>query len=257
VYPDPEWSDRGGGGSGEPARPAGAPATGPGPGRATPGPGEGAEAPPARADHLRFVSHEIRNPLTAALWSAEILARLPADERGGARGEKLARTCLRSLQRLRRLTEDHFLAERLDARGYPIAVEAARVADLLPPDPASAGAARLDADVPSDLVAAVDPVLASRALEGAVLAAAREGGAVRVEARSRRGVVRVRVTGAPPLPGAMRDPGPGTSSEPRGAGLALGTARRAAAATGGALRVEGGSFVLELPEAPGTGSAGP
>ena len=223
---------------------------GAGPGPAASG---GADAPTGRADHLRFVSHEIRNPLAAALWSAEILARLTPDERGGARGEKLARTCLRALQRLRRLTEDHLLSERLDARGFPVAVEVIPVADLLPEDPGALGAARLDADLPDRLAVAADPVLARRALEAAVLAAAREGGAVRVEARARRGVVQLRVAGAPPRPAALRDPGRADPSDPRGAALSLGSARRAAAATGGALRVEGGAFLLDLPEAPGAG----
>jgi signal transduction histidine kinase len=213
----------------------------------------GTDAPTGRADHLRFVSHEIRNPLAAALWSAEILARLTPEERGGARGEKLARTCLRALQRLRRLTEDHLLSERLDASGFPVAVEVIPVADLLPEDPGALGAARLDAVLPDRLAVAADPVLARRALEAAVLAAAREGGAVRVEARARRGVGQLRVAGAPPRPAALRDPGRADPSDPRGAALSLGSARRAAAATGGALRVEGDAFLLDLPEAPAAG----
>jgi signal transduction histidine kinase len=222
-------------------------------GREDGGTGVGAGPPTSRADHIRFVSHEIRNPLAAALWSAEILARLSPEDRGGARGDKLARTCLRALQRLRRLTEDHFLSERLDARGFPVAAEVTPLAELLPGDAGSLGVAQLDADLPAGLAVVADPVLARRALEAVVLAAAREGGAVRVEGLARRGVVQVRVAGAPPRPGALRDPGRGDPSDPRGAALSLGSARRAAAATGGALRIEGGAFVLELPEAPGPG----
>jgi signal transduction histidine kinase len=213
----------------------------------------GEEQAPTRGDHLRFVSHEIRNPLAAALWSAELLARLGPEERGGARGEKLARTCLRALQRLRRLTEDHLLSERLDARGFPVALEAIPAAELLPEEPAALGADRLEVDLAPGIAVAADPVLARRALEAAVLAAAREGGVVRVEGSVRRGVVRLRVTGAPPRPAALRDPGRGDPSDPRGAALSLGAARRAAAATGGTLRVEAGAFLLELPEASAAG----
>ena len=70
-----------------------------------------------RGDHLGFVAHEVRNPLSTALWSAELLARMTPEERGGARGEKLTAMCLRSLGRVRQLVEDHFLCERLDAGG--------------------------------------------------------------------------------------------------------------------------------------------
>src|SRR5512142_2166772 len=77
----------------------------------------------ARSGHLGFVAHELRNPLSTALWSAELLTRMAAEERGGARGEKLTAMCLRSLGRVRQLIEDHFLSERLDVGGIPIRPE--------------------------------------------------------------------------------------------------------------------------------------
>jgi len=72
-----------------------------------------------RGDYLGFVAHEVRNPLSTALWSAELLARMAPEERAGARGEKLTQMCLRSLGRVRQLVEDHFLCERLDVNGIP------------------------------------------------------------------------------------------------------------------------------------------
>jgi len=107
----------------------------------------------ARGDHLGFVAHEVRNPLSTALWSAELLARMNAEERGGGRGEKLTAMCLRSLGRVRQLIEDHFLCERLDARGIPSRPEAVplhplleeiagrRFLDLSAPEPAAGGTA--------------------------------------------------------------------------------------------------------------------
>src|SRR5512138_522027 len=76
-----------------------------------------------RGAFLGFVAHEVRNPLSTALWSAELLARLSAEERGGARGEKLVGMCLRSISRVRQLVEDHFLCERLDSGGIPVRAE--------------------------------------------------------------------------------------------------------------------------------------
>src|SRR6266545_1024788 len=89
------------------------------------------EAAAQRGGFLGFVAHEMRNPLATALWSAELLARLSPEERGGARGEKLAGMALRALQRLRYLVEDHFLAERLDAEGIPLRLEQIAVADAV------------------------------------------------------------------------------------------------------------------------------
>ena len=77
------------------------------------------DAEAARPGHLGFVAHEIRNPLSTALWTAEMLARMTAADRGGARGEKLSAMCLRSVARVRQLIEDHLLCERLDAGTPP------------------------------------------------------------------------------------------------------------------------------------------
>ena len=80
-----------------------------------------------RGGFLGFVAHEIRNPLSTALWSAELLTRMSASDRGGPRGEKLSAMALRSIARVRRLVEDHFLCERLDAGGIPLRAEPIRL----------------------------------------------------------------------------------------------------------------------------------
>jgi K+-sensing histidine kinase KdpD len=208
-----------------------------------------------RARHLRFVAHEMRNPLAAALWSAELLASLAPDERGGARGEKLARMSLRALRRLRRLAEDHLLAERLDAGGLPLHPEAVAASDLLPNDLAELGASRVDLELEAGLSVVADPGLARRALEGVLLAGARGGSGVRLRASRREGEAVFAVSGAHCSSSDLDDPRTG-GADPRGASLALGAARRAAQALGGSLRVEGGDLVLRLPAAdpvPGPG----
>jgi len=74
-------------------------------------------APPeaSRPSHLGFVAHEIRNPMSTALWTAELLGRMSPAERAGDRGDKLTSLCFRSLTKVRLLVEDHLLCERLDA----------------------------------------------------------------------------------------------------------------------------------------------
>ena len=76
-----------------------------------------------RSGYLGFVAHEVRNPLSTALWTAELLTRMSPEERGGARGDKLSAMCLRSLSRVRQIVEDHFLCERLDVAGIPVRAE--------------------------------------------------------------------------------------------------------------------------------------
>lgn len=202
-----------------------------------------------RPSHLSFVAHEIRNPLSTALWTAELLVRLTPEERGGARGEKLAGICLRSVGRVRLLVEDHLLCERLDAGSYPVHAEPVPLGEILEAVrgrwPAQDGALTL---LPEEgLVALADRGLLERAVE-AVLAAAGEGGApVRVEAALRGGRLEVRAVGAPPA--SLADPGRGAPSDQRGRALALPMARRVAAALGGALEIAGEGYLLSIPAA--------
>jgi signal transduction histidine kinase len=202
-----------------------------------------------RPSHLSYVAHEIRNPLSTALWTSELLARLSPAERGGARGEKLAGICLRSVGRVRLLIEDHLLCERLDAGGYPIRVEAVALSELLAGLqarwPAGGGALTLPAD--EGLAALADRGLLERAMEGLLAVAAEGAAAVRVTAAAVHGRLEIRVNGAPPA--LLADPGRGAPSEQRGRSLALPMARRVALALGGALTVADEGYILAIPAA--------
>jgi signal transduction histidine kinase len=205
----------------------------------------------SRASHLGFVAHEIRNPLSTALWTAELLGRMEASERAGQRGEKLAGMCLRSLQRVRNLVEDHLLAERLDTGLYPVRPEPTTLVDAVV---ASEGR-RGSAEQPMELsIAPGLTVLADRALLGrlidSLLDVARQGvSAIRVAGASADGEASLTVRGALADPRLLDDPLKGASSDTRGRSLALPAARRIAVRMGGRLEVMDGAWVLTLPEA--------
>jgi hypothetical protein len=207
------------------------------------------DAPGDRGSRLAYVAHEVRNPLSTALWSAELLARLSAAERGGARGQKLVALCLRSLARLRTLVEDHFLAERLDAGGLPQEQEALvlaeRIREVAGRRPA--GSAALEVDVDEGLAVVVDRFLLDRILE-ALLAVAGGGDApVRVEGSRADGGVALRIWGTAPPPWGLDDPLRGAPPDASGRALSLPVARRAAEAVGGSLRIEEDGYLLRLP----------
>lgn len=205
-----------------------------------------------RGGHLGFVAHEIRNPLSTALWTAELLARMTAADRGGPRGEKLSAMCLRSIARVRQLVEDHLLTERLDAGGIPLRVEAQGLAEALAAiserRPADAAAVVIDVD--RALGVDADRSLLERILEALVSVAGAEGSPVTVSARAGKDEVVVVVGGGrPPDPGALADPVKGSPSDPTGRALALPLARRIAAVLGGALAAGEGGWWLTLPRA--------
>ncbi len=211
----------------------------------------GAGGAQERGAFLGFVAHEVRNPLSTALWSAELLARLSAEERGGARGEKLTGMCMRSISRVRQLIEDHFLCERLDAGGLslkPEPVSAREIAETVLERRAKDQApVSLDLDDGVSLYA--DRPLLDRALDALVAAAERDAAPVRITMRADGPTVTVAVSGAPPLADALRDPTKGSPSDQRGRALALPLARRIAAALGGALEATPEGYALSVPRA--------
>lgn len=204
----------------------------------------------ARGDHLGFVAHEVRNPLSTALWSAELLARMPADERAGGRGEKLTQMCLRSLGRVRQLIEDHFLCERLDAHGIPTRAEPVPLRALIEEIAGrrTLELASLELQIAPELAASADRTLLDRAVEAMLASAGRDGAAVRVEAaEARAGRLELRVEGAALGPDALDDPRKGSQGDPKGRSLALPMARRIAEVLGGSLALDGGKLVLSVP----------
>lgn len=205
----------------------------------------------SRGGHLGFVAHEIRNPLSTALWTAELLARMAAAERGGPRGDKLSAMCLRSVSRVRQLIEDHFLSERLDIGGLPLRPEPLAIGQAVDavverrsPD-AGPVAAQLD---PALLVDA-DRTLLERAVDALVAVAGAERTPVSVTARATDREVVVTIAGRAADPSALADPVKGAPSDPTGRALAVPLARRIASALGGALAAEEGGWRLTLPRA--------
>jgi len=219
-----------------------------------PGPGQGpsVRSREARGGHLGFVAHEIRNPLSTALWTAELLARMSMEERGGARGEKLSAMCLRSVARVRQLIEDHFLSERLDIGGLPLRVEAIGVKEAVeavierrPSDAGPASSSQLDASLGVE----ADRTLLERAVESLVAVAGSERTPVVVTARATEREVELSFAGRPVDAAALEDPLKGAPSDPTGRALAMPLARRIATALGGALAAGEGGWRLTLPRA--------
>ncbi len=199
-----------------------------------------------RGLHLGFVAHEFRNPLSTALWSAELLARLRPEERAGERGGKLAKLMARALGRVQLLMEDHLLCERLDAGGYLLRLGPIDVAALL-----RAVLERLALEpVPElrlapGLAARGDRALLERAVEGVLAVAGRGGGPVHVAGEASAGLVRLTVRGAPVE--RLSDPVKGSLSDPTGRALALPMARRVAEVHGGALTADEDGYLLVFP----------
>ena len=205
----------------------------------------------ARAGKLGFVAHEVRNPLSTALWTAELMARMSAADRGGARGEKMAEMMLRALGRVRQLFEDHFLSERLDVGGIPVRAEP----QALGPAVEAAGARRpadlgeLSLVIEPGLSVRADKVLLERLLDLVLAAAGGEGAPVALSARRIGPLTRILLEGRPLTEASLADPVKGSPSDMKGRALSLPLARRIAAVLGGELRVAGGALELVLPAA--------
>lgn len=212
---------------------------------ASPGGSQEPARPTERGGFLGFVAHEMRNPLSTALWSAELLVRLSPEERGGARGEKLSGMCLRTLTRLRVLLEDFFLVERLAIRGLPLKREDVALAPALEQARARAGV-EVIAPPLADIAVSADRSLIDRALEGLMAVAGRET-PVSLDLSPLGNYAEIRFTGARALPEALEMPTKATPSDPTGRALAILVARAIAEVHGGQLQVDGDSYVLALP----------
>jgi K+-sensing histidine kinase KdpD len=207
------------------------------------------EGEEGRAGHLGFVAHEIRNPLSTALWTAEMLARMSLQDRGGARGEKLSAMCLRSVLRVRLLMEDHFLCERLDVGGLSLKLEPTGAREALDAVLAKHPAETVTVEADADLGAVADRGLLERALEGLVAVAGAGPTAVTVAARAAGRQVAFLVKGRQAEEAVLADPVKGSPSDPTGRALAVPLARRVAVALGGTLAVREGGWLLTLPRA--------
>jgi K+-sensing histidine kinase KdpD len=201
-----------------------------------------------RGSYLGFVAHELRNPMSTAIWSAELLARLGPEERAGERGLKLAVLGARALGRVQALIEDHLLIERLDAGGYPLRLEPVELAALLAGVVERLGLEPAPAlSLAPGLVGRGDRALLERAVEGVVAVAGRGGAPVRITGQRGGGQLRLTVRGAPVE--RLVDPVKGSVSDPTGRALSLAMARRVAEVLGGALAADGEGYVLVIPAA--------
>lgn len=200
-----------------------------------------------RSGYLAFVAHEVRNPLSTALWSAELLARLDPAERAGARGQKLTAMSLRALQRLRIEIEDHFLADRLEVNGIPIRLESISLEDVLNAAAGKAAVSLLEASGVDRTIVRVDKSLFERALEGLLAVAGHGGTPVRVEATEEGGRAVIAVIGAAPSPDALRPPSRATPSDPTGRALSLHMALHVAQALGGQLVAGADRYLFTVP----------
>ncbi len=207
-----------------------------------------ADANERRSGYLGFVAHEVRNPLSTALWTAELLTRMSPEERGGARGDKLSAMCLRSLSRVRQIVEDHFLCERLDVAGIPVRAETLALGEVIAAtlDRRAADAPPVTVQLDGPLAVAADRALLERVLDALLAAAGTDGTPVRLDARAASDRVEVSFSGHAPGADALEDPRKGSPSDPKGRALALPVARRVAAALGGSLSVTDDGYVLAL-----------
>ncbi len=199
-----------------------------------------------RGSHLGFVAHELRNPLSTAIWSAELMTRLRPDERAGDRGIKLAGLGARALERIQVLVEDHLLCERLDAGGYPLRLGPLDLASLVAAALARGSPApAVEVRLPPGLSCRGDRVLLERAVEGVVAVAGRGGAPVRITGEVSGGGVRLLIRGAPVE--RLDDPVKGALSDPTGRALSLPMARRVAEVLGGGLTAGGEGYLLVIP----------
>jgi signal transduction histidine kinase len=219
------------------------------------------EGEDARGGHLGFVAHEIRNPLSTALWTAEMLARMSMEERGGARGEKLSAMCLRSVMRVRQLVEDHFFCERIDAGGLSLKLEPLGAKETLEGVLAKHPAQTTTSDADAELGVTADRGLLERGLDALVAVAGAGGVPVTITVRGAGRQVAFHVKGKAADEATLADPIKGSPSDPTGRALAVPLARRVAVTLGGSLSVRDGGWLLTLPRAeaytPRPGQPGP
>ena len=181
---------------------------------ATPSGGRGDAAAEDRASHLGFVAHENPQPPLHRALDRGAARQDGGRDRAGARGEKLAGMCLRSLQRVSNLVEDHLLSERLDTGSFQSARRACRSWTQV----VSGGGAARRREQPIELELSPGPgVLADRALLGrrwtrCSMRRAQGASAVEVSGRASDGEVRLVIRGA-----EAGSPGPGGPAQ--GCGL--------------------------------------
>jgi hypothetical protein len=211
-----------------------------------------------RAKYLGFVAHEIKNPLSTALWSADLLRRLAGEDRAGPRADRMVDASLRALRRMRRLVEDYFTIERLDddlleLRSERTALRAlyeAAIASMSDKERDAAAAFRVD--VPEPLLVACDPELVKRALRALVERVARFGeGPLSIVGGSDGPLATLWIGRPGAAPSELVPPPPEeqTGGDPDGAVLGYELAQSVARAHRGFVEARDGGLVFAIPAA--------
>jgi len=221
------------------------------------------EARKREAEHVGFITHELRNPLTTAVLGVHQLRREPGP---GPRREQTLDLVERNLRRISELIEGVLLVER-GAHALKPQLTTMTLGELLEQP---LNAAKLAADtkglgmvtrVDPDVVLHVDPKLSASAIDNVIQNAIKytDRGEVTIAAEENENEVVLHV----------RDTGPGISDEnlatifepfrrgsatKPGSGLGLAIARRAVEAQGGTIHAEsdgkrGTHFWFTLPKA--------
>jgi two-component system sensor histidine kinase MprB len=207
----------------------------------------------ARAGERRFLadaSHELRTPVTTLLGNVEFAARHGADD-------EVLEELQRDARRLARLVDDLLVLERAGGAadvGGPVDLSGV-VSEAVGSHAGDNVVVAADAPVSvrgdsSELTRAVENLVENALVHGPA------GGVVTVSvgrsSDSGRALVTVRDEGPGPNPGDYDRlferfwRGPGASARP-GSGLGLSIVAAIAARHGGAVRVDGSAFTLELP----------
>ena len=216
----------------------------------------------AEAEHIGFLTHELRNPLSVAAMAVSQLRR----NRAGDDQQRLYGILDHSIDRIRRLIDDALLAGRLQAGAFecrPVETTFGELAgdtiDLFRRDAADKGLA-FDVTFDPDLSLRADPNLLLSALQNLLENAVKytDRGQVRLDVERRPGEIVVHVhdscggLSADELKVAF-EPFRRVHTTKSGSGLGLGITRRAIEAQGGAVhaRSEPGSgchFWFTLPQ---------
>ena len=208
--------------------------------------------PGKRGKYLGFVAHEIKNPLATALWSCDLLRRMEPPDRTGERGDKMIEVSLRALRRMRRLIDDYFTIERLQANGYELKKERIRLRELVETSledlaekdglPTEGWALEIgDGEISGDVE------MLRRAVRAVLEHLARAAPKPKLSISSRdRTSLHVRAE-APPSPIVPPDPEDRPSGDPHGSVLGYALAAQILDAHGGRIEERDGGVLLVLP----------
>ena len=203
----------------------------------------------ARGKYLGFVAHEIKNPLATALWSCDLLKRMPPEDRTGERADKMIDVSLRALRRMRRLIDDFFTIERLLEHGYELRREQVSLKEMAESalqvlaEKEGIDTAGWAVDV-APLAAAGDAEMLKRAVRLAIEYVSRAAPKEMLSISSREGPVLLVRAATPPSPLLPPDPEERPSGDPTGSVLGFALAKRILEAHGGRLEDRDGSLAL-------------